>query len=116
MKFTIQKSEIVDVLSKIQGLTGRRSGLAITECILLTAEDNMVQVVATDLETGYEGSFSAAVETPGTIAISARKFYEIVREFPSSDIAIEERGNRIIDISNHRRFNFPMCIRSWKES
>ncbi len=102
MKFIIKKSEIVDVLSKIQGLTGRRSSLAITECILISAEDSSIQVVATDLETGYEGRFPAVVEDPGTIAISARKFYEIVREFPSSDISIEEKGNRIIDISNKK--------------
>ncbi len=102
MKFIIQKSEIVDVLSKIQGLTGRRSSLAITECILISAADNTLNVMATDLETGYEGRFPAVVEDPGTIAISARKFYEIVREFPSSEILIEEKGNRIIDISNSK--------------
>ena len=102
MKFIIQKNEIVDVLSKIQGLTGRRSSLAITECILISAEDSSVHATATDLETGYEGRFSAVVENPGTIAISARKFYEIVREFPSSEISIEEKGNRIIDISNEK--------------
>jgi len=102
MKFIIQKNEIVDVLSKIQGLTGRRSSLAITECILIVADDNGLKVIATDLETGYEGKFPAAVEVTGTIAISARKFYEIVREFPSSEIVIEEKGNRIIDISNQK--------------
>ena len=102
MKFTIQKSEIVDVLSKIQGLAGRRSSLAITECILITAAEGSIQVIATDLETGYEGSFPAAVDVPGTIAISARKFYEIVREFPSAEIRIEEKTNRIIDIGNKR--------------
>ncbi len=102
MKFTIQKNEIVDVLSKIQGLTGRRSSLAITECILITAAENGIQVIATDLETGYEGNFPAAVDVPGTIAISARKFYEIVREFPSAEIRIEEQSNRIIDIGNQK--------------
>ena len=102
MKFTIQKSEIVDVLSKIQGLTGRRSSLAITECILITAAEGSIQVIATDLETGYEGSFPASVQEPGTIAISARKFYEIVREFPSAEIRIEEKANRIIDIGNEK--------------
>lgn len=100
MKFTIQKSEIVDVLSKIQGLAGRRSGLAITECVLLIAEEEGIQILGTDLETAYEGKFSAMVETPGSIAISARKFYEIVKEFPNSEISIEEKGNRIIDIGN----------------
>jgi DNA polymerase-3 subunit beta len=102
MKFTIQKSDIVDVLSKVQGLAGRRSSLAITECVLINADNESIHVVATDLETGYEGNFSAVVETPGTIAISARKFFEIVREFPSSEIFIEEKSNRIIDIRNSK--------------
>jgi DNA polymerase III subunit beta len=102
MKFTIQKNEIVDVLSKIQGLTSRRSTLAITECILITAAEEGVHVIATDLETGYEGNFPASVEIPGAIAISARKFFEIVREFPSAEIQIEEKANRIIDIGNQK--------------
>jgi len=102
MKFTIQKSEIVDVLSKIQGLTGRRSSLAITECILITAAEGGIQILATDLETGYEGSFPANVAEPGAIAVSARKFYEIVREFPSAEIRVAENTNRVIDIGNQK--------------
>jgi DNA polymerase-3 subunit beta len=102
MKFTIQKSEIVDVLSKIQGLAGRRSSLAITECILITASEGGIQILATDLETGYEGAFPADVSEPGVIAVSARKFYEIVREFPSADIRVLENTNRVIDIGNQK--------------
>lgn len=100
MKFTIQKNDLIDVLSKIQGLAGRRSSLAITECILLTVSENSLQIVATDLETGYEGRFPAKVDSPGTIAISARKFFEIVREFPDTDINIQEGDQRKIDIGN----------------
>ncbi len=33
MKFKIKKKDILDVLSKIQGLTGRKSNLAITSNI-----------------------------------------------------------------------------------
>ncbi len=102
MKFTIQKNDLIDVLSKIQGLAGRRSSLAITECILITASDGTLNIVATDLETAYEGRFPAKVESSGIIALSARKFYEIVREFPSTEIDINESDNRRIDIGNHK--------------
>ena len=102
MKFTIQKSEIVDVLSKLQGLAGRRSSLAITECILITAVEGGIQILATDLETGYEGTFPANVTEPGAVAVSARKFYEIVREFPSAEIRVAENTNRVIDIGNQK--------------
>jgi DNA polymerase-3 subunit beta len=102
MKFIIQKNEIVDVLYKIQGLAGRRSSLAITECILITATEGGIQILATDLETGYEGAFPASVTEPGAIAVSARKFYEIVREFPSAEIRVAENTNRVIDIGNQK--------------
>jgi DNA polymerase-3 subunit beta len=102
MKFTIKKGDLVDVLSKVQGLTGRRSSLAITECIRMHASDHQVHLTATDLETCFEGSLDASVETPGTIAISARKLYEIAREFPSSDILIDETENRWINISDQK--------------
>ncbi|RJQ68951.1 MAG: DNA polymerase III subunit beta [Desulfobacteraceae bacterium] len=102
MKFTIKKSDIVDVLAKVQGLTGRRSSLAVTECIRMKGSDTSVQLTATDLETCFEGKLAALVETPGTIAISARKLYEISREFPSSDILIDETDNRWINISNQK--------------
>lgn len=102
MKFTVKKSDIVDVLSKVQGLTGRRSSLAITECIRIKAADSHIHLTATDLETCYEGILDALVESPGTIGISARKLYEIAREFPSSDILIEETENRWINISSQK--------------
>ena len=102
MKFTINKADIVDVMSRVQGLTGRRSSLAITECVRMTASDNNIHITATDLETGYEGNYSAQVDTPGTIAISARKFYEILREFPSQEILIDQSENRWINISNEK--------------
>jgi DNA polymerase III subunit beta len=95
MKFTINKRDIVDVMGKVQGLTGRRSSLAITECVRIQASEDKVHITATDLETCYEGTFPALVETPGTIAIAARKFFEVVREFPSPDIMIHETEKQV---------------------
>ena len=90
MNFTIKKGDILAVLSKIQGLTNRKSNLAITENVLLTTTEQAITLMATDLETGIEGSYPASVDDNGSIAINARKFFEIVREFPSEDIIVNE--------------------------
>ena len=100
MKFTVKKNDIVDVLSNIQGLTGRKSNLAITGNILLNATKDGITIAATDLETGFEGSYPAAVESEGKVAINARKLYEIIREFPSDEILVSEIENRWIQIGN----------------
>lgn len=100
MKFSLNKSDILDVLSKVQGITGRKSNLAITENILIKTSTDAIQIVVTDLESGFEGLYPAKVASEGTIVISARKFYEIVREFPSEEIHMHEVENHWIEIGN----------------
>ena len=102
MKFIINKFQIVNVLAKVQGLTGRRSNLAITENILIRAISDGIHLTATDLETGFEGFYPASVEKEGAVAVSAKKLFEILREFPSEDILINEVENRWIEIGNDK--------------
>ena len=102
MKFIIKKDDILDVLSKVQGITGRKSNLAITTNVLIKTTDYGITIIATDLETGYEGLYPATIESQGIVAINARKFYEIVREFPSDEIHVEEFENHWIKIGNEK--------------
>jgi len=102
MKFKITKQDILDVLSKIQGLTGRKSNLAITANILISTTDYGINIIATDLETGFEGQYPAKVESHGAIVINSRKFYEIVKEFPSEEIQVNEVENHWIKIGNEK--------------
>ena len=102
MKFTINKTDIVDVLSKIQGLTGRKSNLAITENVLIKSENSGISLTATDLETGFEGFYPSEVEKEGALAVNAKKLYEIVREFPDETILLNEIENRWIEIGTNK--------------
>ncbi|MEZ4525762.1 MAG: DNA polymerase III subunit beta [Desulfobacterales bacterium] len=102
MKFIINKSDIKNILAKVQGVAGRRTNLAITETVLITATDEGIRMMATDLETGFEGSYSAAVESTGAIAINAKKLFEIVKDFPREDVHVHEVENRWIKIGNDK--------------
>jgi DNA polymerase-3 subunit beta len=100
MKATLSKNDILPVLAKIQGLTGRRTNLAITTNILIQTEETGINISATDLETGFEGFYPAKIEKQGIIAINGRKLYEIVRDFPSENISVNEVENHWIEIGN----------------
>lgn len=104
MKFIINKNDIQEVLSKLQGLTNRRSSLAITECVHIFSTENQIHLVATDLETCFDGFFPAQIESSGSIAIDSRKFFEIVREYPESEILIEETENCLLTIGSEKVF------------
>jgi DNA polymerase-3 subunit beta len=102
MQFSVNKKELRDILSKIQGITGRRSNLAITENVLFRVSSDGIYVSATDLETGFQGSYSADVESEGDFAINAKKLFEIVKDFPSDEIHFHEVENRWVKIGNDR--------------
>lgn len=100
MKFVIQRETILPVLANIQGLTGRKSNLVITSHILITAEAKGVRITATDLETGFEGFYPAAVEKTGAVTIDSSKFFQIVKDFPVDEILMEEVENNWIEIGD----------------
>jgi len=83
MRVTVRRGDIFSVLSRIQGITGRKTNLAITTNVLLRTTDTGLCLSATDLETGFEGNYPAKVEAHGTVAINSRKLFEIFKDFPS---------------------------------
>ncbi|MBF0235326.1 MAG: DNA polymerase III subunit beta [Desulfamplus sp.] len=98
MKFSVDRKRISEVLSLIQGLTNRKTTLAITSDVLIKAEGSYITVTANDLETVFQGKYEAEVESDGIISINAKKLYEIVREYPDSLVPVNEIENRWIEI------------------
>ncbi len=92
MKLTIKKEEILRGLQRIQGVVEKKNTMPILSNMLLTADGNGVEIVATDLEIGLRGRYAADVQKPGAVTVSAKKMYEIVRELPAEDIemSVEE--------------------------
>jgi DNA polymerase III subunit beta len=100
MKFVINKNDISDALSRLQGIAGRKSSLAITETVLIRAGLDTVTISATDLETGFEGIYPAVIEKEGMVAVNAKKFGDIVKMFPTEIINISELQNQWIEIAS----------------
>lgn len=100
MRVTVQRADILPVLSRIQGITGRKTNLAITTNVLLRTTDSGLSLSATDLETGFEGHYAAVVNSPGSIVLNSRKLFEIVKDFPQNDVCLNEIENHWINIGN----------------
>jgi len=98
MKFSFKKKDILDILSKIQGITGRKTTLSITSDILIKAMDSKITIIANDMETVFIGTYDAQIETEGILSINSQKFFEIIREYPENEILVNEVENRWVEI------------------
>jgi DNA polymerase-3 subunit beta len=105
MKLKIKKEEILRGLQRIQGVVEKKNTMPILSNMLLTADGKGVEIIATDLEIGLRGHYAAEVEKPGSVTVSAKKMYEIVRELSAEDIQIKvEDGNWVKVVSGHSQF------------
>ena len=98
MKFSFDRKQILNVLSKIQGITGRTTSLTITADILIKAVGSQISITANDLETVFFGTYDAQVEKEGVLSINSKKFFEIIREYPENNILVNEIENRWVEI------------------
>ncbi len=91
MRLTVEKEKLLKMLARVQGIADKKSSMAILSTVLLETTENGIELSATDLEIGFKGYIEAEIKEQGSLAIPARKFYEIVKEFPLETIYLEEK-------------------------
>src|SRR5512135_3296530 len=105
MKLRIKKEEILKGLQRIQGVVDKKNTMPILSNMLMIADTKGIEIIATDLEIGLRGRYTADVEKPGAVTVSAKKIYEVVRELPEEDIQIRVEENNAVKItSGHSQF------------
>lgn len=93
MKLRIAREELLTALQRVQGVVEKRNTMPILSNILLEAKPDGVDILATDLEIGMRGLYKATVQEPGSITLSARKLYEILKELRDGEIELTTSEN-----------------------
>ena len=102
MEFRIKKEAILDALTKVQGITGKKTNILITSSVLISVKESNVLFYATDLEMAFKASYEAEILSSGSTAVPSRKLYEIVRAFPSEILDIKEIENKWVQIADKK--------------
>ncbi len=106
MEIRIDRNELLKSVSKVQSIIEKKSNMPVLSTILFTADGSTVRISATDLELGFQETINAEVIEEGSITLSGRKIFEILKETKSADFHIKEKENNWIFISDGvARFN-----------
>jgi DNA polymerase-3 subunit beta len=88
MKLRIARVELLTALQRVQGVVEKRNTMPILSNILLEAKQDGLDVLGTDLEIGMRGLYKADVLEPGSVTLSARKLYEILKELKDGEVEL----------------------------
>ncbi len=93
MELVVRKNDLLRELQLFQGIVERKNTIPILANVLMEAEGDEVRFLATDLEVGLRSKCAASVTRRGSLTLPAKKFYEIVKSLPDTDIRVaEEKG------------------------
>ncbi len=93
MKVRIARDELLTGLQRVQGVVEKRNTMPILSNILLEAKSDGVDILATDLEIGMRGLYKASVQESGSVTLSARKLYEILKELKDGEVELSVGDN-----------------------
>ena len=90
MELVVRKNDLLRELQLFQGIVERKNTIPILATVLMEAKGDQVSFLATDLEVGLKSHCSAAVAKGGALTLPAKKFFEIVKSLPETDIRIAD--------------------------
>src|SRR3981189_564080 len=90
MELVVRKNDLLRELQLFQGIVERKNTIPILANVLMEAKGDEVRFLATDLEVGLRSTCKATVSKGGSLTLPAKKFYEIVKSLPETDIRIAE--------------------------
>jgi DNA polymerase-3 subunit beta len=90
MELVVRKNDLLRELQLFQGIVERKNTIPILANVLMEAKGEEVRFLATDLEVGLRSACKASVAKGGSLTIPAKKFYEIVKSLPETDIRIAD--------------------------
>ena len=93
MEFTVSKADLVRELNLSQGVVEKRTTIPILSNVLMEAQEDRVQMTATDLELGIRCSCPARVTRGGAGTIPVRRLLDYVRLLPEGEMTVKYAEN-----------------------
>jgi DNA polymerase-3 subunit beta len=84
----VYKEEIIEGLQKASNIIPQRTGAAYLRSIWLRAADSRLEILSTDSNIEFRGSYAATVEKEGLAGVSGRHFVELVKRLPPGALSL----------------------------
>jgi DNA polymerase-3 subunit beta len=103
MNFTLDRDQLIDVLTGIQGVAERRHTMPVLSHALMTVAGGNLSVVSSDLEIVVRCVQPVGKGEPGAIALPARKLLDIAKVLPKEmPVTVAAREGNYVEISSGR--------------
>ena len=100
MRFIASKTDLQSAVGIAIRAVPSHTTMNILECIMIEAQGSNIRFTTNDMEMGIRTHLQGTVDKPGTIAVEAKMFSDIVRKLPEEIVVFESDDNHNILITS----------------
>jgi len=105
MKVIVERATLSRALGHVQSVVERRNTIPILSNVLISAEGDVLRLMATDLDLQIVEEVPATVDMAGATTLSAHTLFDIVRKVPDgAQITLEQKESRVAVSAGRARF------------
>ncbi|HHH75589.1 MAG TPA: DNA polymerase III subunit beta, partial [Phycisphaerae bacterium] len=105
MKVTVQTGALQDALALAGSIVQNRSPKPVLKCVKLVAADNVLTILATDLEVGCRYQITAVqIDEPGEALVPADRLIGIAREASGDSLTLETDKQTVLVTGTGSKF------------
>lgn len=98
MEITVSRQDLVRELTATQSVVERKTTIPILSNFLIEADEDRLNITATDLDQAIRTSAAVKVKKPGSCTIPARKLFDYIKLLPDGEISIKLLENHWVQI------------------
>ncbi len=95
MKFTCTKENLIKSLNFVSHLAGKNISLPILNNVLISAQENILEILATNLEIGIKAKTRGKVEQDGKTTLPARILTNFINFLPEEKVDFELQNGEV---------------------
>ncbi len=104
MNLTIAKEQLINGLQAVQNVVSTRTTLPILSNVLLRAQENRLELTATDLDVTVSCAVEAQVKKGGATTVPVKKLFGIVRELANGELSLEVDEKNVTSVQSGPSF------------
>jgi len=115
MFLKVLRDEIIDGLNKSAGIIPAKAGAAYLRTIWIKAGDRSLNIMSTDSNLEFCGTYAADVTEDGLVGVHGRSFCDLIRKLPSGEIVMKtDKEEQYLAIEQgNRKYKLPTNDRTW---
>jgi len=110
MKFSVDSLSLSEAVNKVIKAISVKKNNPVLECIKLSARDNYITLIATDMELSIEKKIVADVVIEGDILVPGKFFSEFIRTLNEETLTLECSNGTNLEVKYGESYGYIKCL------